>query len=67
METFTETDFVGRFLWVWTEGRITERGTLIPRCGYLVKKFKNLEKIKKEIDKNGETISSTEWCPDDGL
>jgi hypothetical protein len=64
MESFTETDFAGRYLLVWTEGRVTEMG-LIPPCGYLVKMFKNLAKIKQEIEMKGETISSTEWVPDD--
>ena len=64
MESFIESDFAGRVLWVWTEGRVTERGSLIPPCGYLVKRFNNLAKIKQEIEMNGETISSTQWCPD---
>jgi hypothetical protein len=53
-------DFVGRTLYVSTNSRQVARG-LIPVCIHIVKNKKNLDRLLKELELKGETISSMKW------
>ena len=61
MNTFTDSDFVGRTLYVSTNSRQGTRG-LIPVCIHIVQNKKKLDSLLKELELEGETIESMKWC-----
>jgi hypothetical protein len=62
MDTFTNSDFIGRNCFITTSGYYTQMGWW-PPCMYLVKSTNDLPRIKSDIQRNGETILSIQWVP----
>jgi hypothetical protein len=60
MNTFTDGDFIGRALYVSTNSRQVA-GCLIPVCIHMVKNKKNLERLLKDLELEGETVASMQW------
>jgi len=60
MNTFTDSDFIGRTLYVSTNARQVARG-LIPVCIHIVKTKKNLDRLLKDLELKGETVASMKW------
>jgi hypothetical protein len=60
MQAFTDADFVGQTLYVYTNPRQVAGG-LIPVCIRIVKNKKKLQDVLKEIELEGETVASMVW------
>jgi hypothetical protein len=60
MQTFTDSDFIDRTLYVSTNSRQVVGG-LIPVCIHIVKNKTKLQDLLNELELKGETVASMVW------
>ncbi len=60
MQTFTDADFVGRTLYVFTNP-MQVAGGLIPVCIHIVKNKTKLQDLLNELELEGKTVASMVW------
>jgi hypothetical protein len=60
MNTFTDSDFIGRTLYVSTNSKQVKNG-LIPVCIHMVKNKKELNRLLKELELEGTTVAAIQW------
>jgi hypothetical protein len=60
MQTFTDSDFIGRTLYVSTNSRQVAGG-LIPVCIHIVKNKTKLQDLLNELELKGETVVYMAW------
>jgi len=60
MQTFTDSDFIDRTLYVSTNPRQVAGG-LIPVCIHIVKNKTKLQNLLNELELKGETVASMVW------
>ena len=61
LKTFTNDDFKGKNLWVWTGGEYTVEGYYIPICIDIVKNTKMA--LDLSVKKKNTFINSYRWFP----
>ena len=60
MQTFTDADFVGQTLYVYTNPRQVVGG-LIPVCIHIVHNKTKLQNLLNKLELEGETVASMVW------